>query len=85
MNILSIIGLYFIAGIIMLVLLDIMTGSVRRWFKSAPYDTQQALVNSSYARSFVGVKTAAVLAVGTLLIFWPLAVVMAVINKARSR
>jgi len=84
MNIFAVIGLYFITGIIILVLLDIITGSVRRWFKSAPYDTQEAMLTSPYVRSFVGVKTAVVLAVGALLLFWPLAVIMVVINKVRK-
>lgn len=84
MNIFTFIGLYFIAGVIVLALLDIITGSVRRWFKSAPYDTQEAMLASPYVRSSVGVKMATILAVGALLLFWPLAVIMVVINKVRK-
>ena len=64
-------GLYLIIGVIALVSLDLFTGRVRKRLKAASYDTQKKMMVSG---SYVGPRTALVIIVLALWIFWPFAI-----------
>jgi len=75
--ILEAIALYFAIGLIALGLLDLITGRVRKRLREASYDTQDKLLGTGQV---VGEKTALLLTIGALLLFWWLAVYSAVIG-----
>jgi len=65
------IGAYLVLGIIALGLLDLFTGRVRNRLKEASYEAQDKLAKSG---SFVGVRTAMVLTLLALWLFWVVAI-----------
>jgi len=69
------IALYFVIGVVALALLDLITGRVRKRLREASYETQDKLIKSGQA---VGVKTALLLTIGALLLFWWLAIYSAI-------
>ena len=71
MGIFEIIGIYLLTGIVALGLLDLFTGRIRKKLKTASYETQEKLAG---AGSFVGTKTAMVLILIALWIFWVVAI-----------
>ncbi len=68
---------YFTMGIVAIIALDMLTGRVKQRLKSASYDTRDKLMVSG---SYVGVKTALVLTLLALWIFWPVAIYGALSN-----
>ena len=75
MTIWGYLGLYLVAGIIALGLLDLITGMIRKRLRDMSYDTQSKLIDSG---SLVGPKTAIFVTVLILWIFWPLAIYSAI-------
>ena len=59
---------YLASGLVVLVLLDIFTGRIRRNVKLKAYDTQSILARQ---RIIVGVKTAIVIILIVAWLFWP--------------
>jgi len=82
MGVLEIIGIYLLLGIVALVSLDLFTGRVRGKLKDASYQTQEKLAG---AGSFVGAKTAIVLTLLALWLFYPVAIYGAISNKKGGR
>jgi hypothetical protein len=71
MGILEGFGIYLLLGIVALGLLDLFTGRIRRKLKLASYQTQEKLALSG---SFVGSKTAIMLTLIALWLFYPVAI-----------
>ena len=71
MGIFEVIGLYLLSGIVVLGLLDLFTGRVRKNITNASYKSQEKLAASG---SFVGRKTAMALTLIALWIFYPVAI-----------
>lgn len=67
----EVIGIYLLVGIVALVLLDLITGRIRKNIKDASYKSQEKLAASG---SYVGRKTAVVLTLIALWIFYPVAI-----------
>ena len=61
-------GLYLVIGIVALVLLDLITGRIRRRFKNASVEAQEKMVAKG---SYVGNKQVMILTTFALLVFWP--------------
>ena len=62
---------YFSLGLMMLAILDIFTGRIRRKLLPASYDTQNKLINSG---NYIGKSGAVAITIFALIIFWPLAI-----------
>lgn len=71
-------GIYLLLGIIAIGLLDLLTGRVRKRLKLASYETQGKMVASG---SLVGVKTAYILTLLALWLFYPIAIYGAITGK----
>ena len=71
MGVFEIIGIYLLTGIITLGLLDLFTGRIRKNIKDASYKSQEKLAASG---SYVGRKTAVVLTLIALWLFYPVAI-----------
>ena len=69
--ILTVLGAYLVVGIIAICFLFILTGKMRKRLKDASFATQEKLMNTG---SFVGSKTALIMTVLALLVFWPFAI-----------
>ena len=78
MGIYQAIGAYLVLGIIALGLLDLFTGRIRKNIKDASYKSQAKLVARG---SYVGRKTAVVLTLIALWIFYPVAIYGAISTK----
>ncbi len=72
---------YFTLGLVAIVVLDLLTKRVRRRLTTASYDTRDKLVLSG---SYVGVKTALVITIGALWLFWPVAIYAAIRGKGED-
>lgn len=71
MGIFEIIGIYLLTGIVAVGLLDLLTGRIRRKLKTVSYEAQEKLAGRG---TFVGVKTAMVLTLIALWVFWVVAI-----------
>lgn len=71
MGVFEIIGLYLFLGIVVLGLLDLFTGRIRKKLKGASYQAQAKLATSG---SYVGRKTAVFLTLVVLWVFWVVAI-----------
>ena len=77
----EIIGIYLLTGIVALGLLDLFTGRIRKNIRDASYKSQDKLIARG---SYVGMKTAIVLTLIALWIFWVVAIYGAIsswVNK----
>lgn len=79
--VLEAVALYFIIGIVALGLLDLTTGRIRRQLKEASIETQTRLVHTG---QFVGTRTAVLLTLGALWLFWWLAIYSAIVSQLRG-
>ena len=70
------IGIYLLLGLAVLALFDLITGRVRRRLKDASFETQSKMV--------VRAKTAIVITVIALWMFWPLAIYSAIVSQFKS-
>lgn len=68
---------YLLIGTIALGLLDLITKRIRTRLREASYDSQ---ANLERAGAVVGSRTALVLTVGALWLFWPAAIIGAIIG-----
>lgn len=66
-----VIGGYLLAGIVLLGLFDLFTGRVRQRIRVASFETQQKLTATG---NVTGTKTAVVLTLLALWMFWPVAI-----------
>ena len=71
-------GAYLLAGLLAILILDTITGRVRKKLILASSDTRGKLLESG---TFVGAKTAVILTLGALFLFWP-ALIWAAIRKS---
>lgn len=69
------IALYFAIGVVALALLDLTTGRVRKTLREASYETQDKMIKVGQP---TGTKTALLLTIGALLLFWWLAIYSAI-------
>lgn len=81
MTIIEVLGVYFLLGIVALVLLDLITKRVRGRLKAASQETQLKLLDSG---SFISPKTAVLLTLGALWLFYPVAIYAALFHKGRE-
>ena len=65
------VGVYFLVGMLVLALLDLFTGRIRKQFGWGVAETQERLV---LLGSMVGWRTAAMVTAVLLLMFWPVAI-----------
>jgi len=79
MTIWGYLGLYLVAGIIALTLLDLITSRIRKRLKSASYDTQEKMTMRG---SYIGAKQAIILTVLALWVFWPLVIYSAISSQS---
>ena len=82
MGIFEIFGIYLLTGLVALGLLDVFTGRIRKKLKSASYQTQAKLAASG---SLVGRKTAMILILIALWIFWVVAIYGAISEKMEEK
>lgn len=82
MGVFEIIGIYLLTGIVALGLLDVFTGRIRKKLKSASVQSQAKLAASG---SYVGTKTAVVLILIALWIFWVVAIYGAISEKMEGK
>lgn len=75
------IALYFAIGVVALALLDLITGRVRKRLREASFETQDRLIKSGQP---TGTKTALLLTIGALLLFWWLAIYSAIRDLLRG-
>ncbi|KKK55799.1 hypothetical protein LCGC14_3070950 [marine sediment metagenome] len=71
------VGLYLLLGLVSLAVLDLRTKRIRERLREASYDTQAMMV--------AGTRTAIVVTVLALWLFWPFAVYGAVEDRLRSK
>ncbi len=69
---------YLLAGVVALVVLDISTGRIRNRIAGASQDAQEKLTTSG---NIVGTKTARVVTLFALWLFWPVAIFGALFGK----
>ena len=74
MDILIGIGGYFILGVVVLVLFDLITKRIRNRLSSASHESRDRLLESGTP---VGTREATALTVGALWLFWPLVIFIA--------
>ena len=67
----TVIGGYLLAGVVVLMLLDLFTGRVRKRIRVASYETQERLTATG---NITGAKTAVLLTLLALWMFWPVAI-----------
>ena len=72
---LIIVGAYFGIGLFALIILDVLTGRIRKTLYSASAETQSKLAVTG---NYVGGKTSIVMVLGALWLFWPVAIYGAV-------
>ncbi len=74
--------IYFFAGVLSLVLLDVLTKRIRGRLVDASYDTRTRLAETG---NWMGPKTALVVTVFALWILWPVAIYEAVKDRLKGR
>lgn len=68
-------ALYFTVGFVALLIFDLITGRIRRKLKPASVEAQDKLVKSG---NVVGTKTAIIITILALWVFWPFAIYAAI-------
>lgn len=79
-NAIIVVGIYLAAGLFALSILDIITKRIRNRLRSASLDTQSKLANTG---NYTGVKTAIVITLIALFLFWP-AVIYSALNLPKG-
>lgn len=81
MTIWTVLGLYLVAGIIALILLDLITGRIRKRIKIASFDTQEKMTAKG---SYIGTKQAMIITVLALWVLWPVAIYVAIFSSSKG-
>ena len=69
---------YLLAGILFLVIFNMVTGRINSQLTNASYDVQIKLANAGQHATLIGRKTAIILLVILIIVFWPGVVVGAI-------
>lgn len=76
------VGFYFLLGLVSLLLLEATTKRISTRLRGASYDTSDTLAQGGMP---VGTRTALVITIFMLVVFWPFAVAPAVIGYFRRK
>ena len=73
---------YFLTGLVVLVLFDLLTHRIRKNFKNSAYDAKSQLAEKG---NYIGDRQALFVMAGVTYLFWPFVIIGALTGKKREQ